>query len=355
MLRYSRVAALLYCLVLACSEYPVAQTQPGTGSRGTPPATYAIGVVNSTQPKLASVVTGSVITQDRQPVSDATVLLICDGLVRGTSTVRSKGEFSLTIQRTLDGVHAVPVNDCEVYAVVSGVRSEPRQVMSLRGSEALDVGQLIVNPSASAVGTTVSANSLRAPAEARKLLHKGVSEAASQKWEEAQKHLERATQIYPKYSEAWHELGLVLQHQARTAEARNAFQQALAADPVFVRPYFGLVGLAADGQDWREMQRVSESANALFTDPLMLFYNAIANFNLHDFDAAEKSLLHAAKVDRDHHLPQVELLLGDVLIQRRDFSGAAAKVREYLQLSPNGPQADAARSELARLEQLSSR
>lgn len=353
MLRYSRVAALLCSAVLACSQYPFAQTQPGTGSRGTPPATYAIGVVNSMQPKLPSVLTGSVITQDRQPVADATVLLMCDGLVRGTSTVRSKGEFSLPIQRTLDGVHAVPVNGCEVYAIVGGVRSESRQVMSLRGSEALDIGQLIINPSTTEIGTTVSANSLRAPSEARKLLHKGVSEAASQKWEQAQKHLERAIEIYPKYSEAWHELGLVLQHQSRTAEARNAFQQAHAADPVFIRPYFGLVGLAADGQDWHEMQRISNEANTLFSDPLMLFYNAIATFNLHDFEAAEKSLLRAAALDRDHHLPQIELLLGDVLIQRRDFAGAAAKVREYLALSPNGPQADAARSELARLEQLS--
>ena len=87
----------------------------------------------------------------------------------------------------------------------------------------------------------------------------------------------------------------------------------------------------------------------------MLFYNGIAKFNLRQFDEAEKSLLRAEQSDTQRHLPQIELLLGDVLIERRDFAAAATRVRQYLSLSPDGPQAEAARAELARLEQLSGR
>ena len=304
---------------------------------------------------MPTVLIGSVIRQDSQPVTNATVVLLCDGLVRGSADVGAKGEFSVTVERTLDGVHTVPIAGCELRAAAGGLTSEPLRLSSFRASETLDVGRLVVSLATEEIGTMISVNSLAAPAQARKLLQKGKNAAGAQKWDEAGKQFQRATQVYAKYAEAWHELGLAYQHQGRRDDARRAFQQALAADPVFVRPYFGLVGLAADVQDWRGMQSISASANRLFSDPLMLFYHAIASFNLRDVAAAEKSLLRAAELDRDHHLPQVELLLGDVLIERRDFVGAAARVRQFLVLSPTGPQAEAARLELSRLEQLSTR
>jgi Flp pilus assembly protein TadD len=353
--RCSLSAVLLFVAVFVSVPQLDSQTQPGPTARGgTTSAAFAAGITTTTQTRLPAVLTGSVIREDLQPVTDATVLLVCGGLVRGSAEVRANGEFSLAVERTLDGVHNVPVSGCEVHALSKGISSEPIGVLSLRPSETRDVGRLLIPLAAKEAGTMVSANSLAAPPQASKLLQKGKNAAGEQKWSDAQKYLEHATQVYPKYAEAWHELGLVYQHESRREEARQAFEQALAADPMFVRPYFGLVGLAADVQDWREMKTLSESANRLFSDPLMLFYHAIASFNLKDFGATEKSLLRAAELDRDHRLPQIELLLGDVLIQRRDFSGAAARVREFLALSPDGPQAEAARTELSRLEQLSS-
>ena len=51
-------------------------------------------------------------------------------------------------------------------------------------------------------------------------------------------------------------------------------------------------------------------------------------------------------------LPQVNQLLGILLAQRRDFSGAAAQFRNYLKLAPNGPEAATVRTQLDEVEKM---
>ncbi len=335
----------------ACLPVVRAQDQPEASVDRMPMSPYIAKRMAGVQPP-PSLMTGIVVTQDLQPVAEGTVRLTCSGVLRGTSRIHSNGQFALTINQSSNSLENVALTGCDVSASTATLRSEPRLIGSLRPSETRDVGQIIVHPTADGETTTVSAVSLLAPADAKKSLRKGREAATAQKWAEAQKHLQRAVQLYPKYAEAWQELGLVLIRQSKREEARAAFQQAVAADPAFSRPYFGLVGLAADAQDWPAMRQRSEIALARFSDPLMYFYHAIASFNLHQYDTAEKSLMRADDLDRQHRLPQIDLLLGDVLIQRHDFAGAAARVRQYLAFSPNGEQADAARAELARLEQL---
>ena len=82
----------------------------------------------------------------------------------------------------------------------------------------------------------VSTNSLLAPAEARRLLSRGMSSSAAGKWAQAEELLQHAIEIYPRYAEAWHELGLAFQKQGKADEARRAFQEAVSADGAFLRP-----------------------------------------------------------------------------------------------------------------------
>ena len=64
-------------------------------------------------------------------------------------------------------------------------------------------------------GSMVSMTALKAPEEARKVYGKGVVAMTDEKWAAAQKHFERAVEIYPEYAGAWSDLGEVLHKQSK--------------------------------------------------------------------------------------------------------------------------------------------
>jgi tetratricopeptide (TPR) repeat protein len=78
----------------------------------------------------------------------------------------------------------------------------------------------------------------------------------------------------------------------------------------------------------------------------------MANFNLGNLDAAEKSAREAERIDARHQFPRAWRLLATILTARREYGEAAGQLREYLKLAPLAPDADLVRGELARLEKL---
>lgn len=345
MLRSSCLTALVL-LAFGSITAPIIAQLTGV----TPSSLSGANMLERSSTKVPTVLMGKVVRGDRQPLGEAVVHLVCNGVNRGSTVVKTNGEFSLLVQPGERGNHFSTLADCEVFAVAGTTQSDRRPVDAMRDGETNDVGSLLLPTGTNSPTSTVSVKSLLAPPEAKRLLEKGKKEASAQQWPDAEKHLTRATGIYPPYAEAWHELGLVLQREKKSDDARKAFEQALAADPGFLRPYFGLAGLAADAEDWKQMKEISDRAVALAADPRMLFYNAIASFNLKQFDDAERSLIRASSIDSQHQVPQIDLLLGDILIERHDYAGAAKHVRDFLAHAPDGPQAESAREELRRLE-----
>ena len=76
----------------------------------------------------------------------------------------------------------------------------------------------------------------------------------------------------------------------------------------------------------------------------------MANYNLKNYEAAEKSALEAQKLDTKHTMPKVNHLLGILLAERRDFTGAAEQMRSYLKFAPAAQDAGDVRGQLAELE-----
>ena len=109
------------------------------------------------------------------------------------------------------------------------------------------------------------------------------------------------------------------------------------------------------GQNWPETAKLSEQAIAL--DPINFagsyFFNSVANFNLGHIDVAETSARKAMKMDQQHRLPQIQLLLGRILMVKKDFTGAITNLKDYLARSPNASDADLIRRQLATLQQAS--
>jgi uncharacterized protein HemY len=78
----------------------------------------------------------------------------------------------------------------------------------------------------------------------------------------------------------------------------------------------------------------------------------VANYNLQNFAAAEKSALAAERLDTRHAIPKVSHLLGVILALKKDYAGAAERFKTYLKFAPEATDAAKVRSQLAEVEKI---
>jgi len=241
---------------------------------------------------------------------------------------------------------------CEIQASLPGYRSEVVNLSGRRMMDNPDVGTILMKRIAGVEGLTTSMTTLQAPKDAKKAFDKSKDLFKRKKMAEAQKELEKAVQIYPKYAVAWFQLGLIHQEEKRVEEARSAYQQALTADAKYVNPYLQLATISLGEQKWQD---VADHTNRLIKlnpvdFPQAFFYNSVANYNLQKFDLAEESAREAVKLDTHHRMPKAQHILGVLLAMKNDYSGAAEHMRGYLQFAPMATDSDVVRKQLGEIE-----
>jgi tetratricopeptide (TPR) repeat protein len=130
----------------------------------------------------------------------------------------------------------------------------------------------------------VTPEQLTLPAKTRKEYQEACAALKDRKTAEAETHLRKAVEAYPKYSAGWVTLGQVLAAQQRTEEARGACSQASTVDSSYVPAYLCLADIAARAHDWGEVLKLS--SHALDFDPannaVAYEYHATANLNMHN-------------------------------------------------------------------------
>lgn len=327
---------------------------------------------------------GRVMMEDGTPPPDSVVIeRVCSGVVRPEAYTDSKGHFSLQLgQNTaviadasvgaanspLDswsqqaggfsasgrGLSERDLMACELRASLPGYRSN---IVSLAGRRSMDnpeVGTIVLRRLGQVEGTTISFTSLQAPKDARKALEKGREAVGKKKYAEARAQFEKAVQLYPNYAAAWFELGMIHEREKDIEPARRAYREALRADSKFVKPYLQLAVLSAQERKWEE---VAETAGrVLKLNPLdfpsAYFYHSVANLNLKNLDVAEKSAREALRLDAQGRVPKAEHLLGVILANKRDYSGAVEHIKLYLERAPDASDADAVRKQLVEIEKV---
>ena len=185
-------------------------------------------------------------------------------------------------------------------------------------------------------GSTVTITSLNAPPPAKKEFGKGVEAMTDGKWSSAQKHFEKALDIYPTYAAALSDLGQVLAEQNKLDEARANWEKAVQADPKYIKPYVQLTRLALQQKNAQDAATIGGRAVAMnpLEFPELYFYYAVANFELKHFDIAEANARRAIDVDTDHEIPRAQVLLATLLVAKGDRAGAVEHFKKYLELSP---------------------
>ena len=205
---------------------------------------------------------------------------------------------------------------------------------------------------AEAQGTTISAATLQVPGKARGEYKKGCSDLKGKKLADAEDHLRKALQEYPRYAAAWVLLGQVLEAGNRVEEARGACSQASGVDSDYGPAYLCLADVAAQRREWNQALDLADRALALAPahDVYGNFYSAIAHFHLNHLPAAERNALEAIDADRLHRVPQAHLLLAQIYGAKHDLHNAAAQLRAYLKVAPSSPDSAGVRKSLAELE-----
>jgi tetratricopeptide (TPR) repeat protein len=251
------------------------------------------------------------------------------------------------------GISERDLMGCELRADLAGYRSDIVNLSGRRIMDNPDVGVIVLRSIAGVEGRAISFTTLAAPKDAKKAYDKAIDQMKKKKVPEAQKELEKAVSLYPKYAVAWHMLGQIHQQSNRPADARKAYSEAIAADNKYVNPYLQMAMLAAGENNWQEVADTTDRVIRLnpIQYPQAFFYNSVANYNLQKWDAAEKSAREAVKLDTQHRMPKAQHLLGILLANKNDYAGAVEHMKGYVQFAPSAPDIDQVKKQLADVEQ----
>jgi TolA-binding protein len=325
-------------------------------------------------------VSGKVVLDNGTPLAEkALIESNCKGTTRTVAYTDAKGRFSIQFgvdsrdqefsgtgmasdsTRTINLPGTGQQNgsgdwrDCELKAVLGGFLS---QVVNLRSHSSafghIDIGNIALHRVAAIAGSTLSVKDAGIPDAAKKDFEKGLEEKKNGNLDVAQKQLRKAVEEYPKYAEAWLELGRAQSESKDAIAARQSFHQSIAADPKLLAPYQELTQLAARDQQWQEVADTTDQMLKMNSEkfPEFWFFNCVAKFYLGNLDGAEHSALESIRTDIEHRIPKTEYVLGVILLKKQDYPGATEHLRKYLTLDPKGSDVADAGQKLGQLQQL---
>ncbi len=322
---------------------------------------------------------GKVVLADGSPLPGSiNVELLCNGSVKQQAFTFTDGNFSFEVgspssmafadasvggaswnpgaatnpagQTGLDSFDgSMNLSGCELRAVLPGYQSERLQLGMRRPLDSSEVGEIVLRRLAKVSGSTVSFTALAAPKKARKAFEKAIKELRKKKAKHSKvsKELEKAVKLYPNYASAWHLLGATRLKLKNEDGAREAFKQAIEADPEYVSPYIELAMLEGESSRWVEVTRLSD--RILELNPYISqahYFSAVANFNLGKIDLAAKSIYQYKKNESSKMFADSYYLAGAIFASKGNATSAAAEFRQLLKSFPKDQRADQIRKHL---------
>lgn len=380
--RFSTRLVILMALLVAAAA---AQRGGSKGTSGTPsrstPSTNSNSSLNpNTTDRTASplFISGKVMLEGGGTLPEPVPIeRVCNGTVRREAYADTKGQFGFQLganftfqdasendNRTAadsqsrsinnNGLRSNDLNGCELRAVLAGYQSTVINLQTL-GAESwqYEVGTILLKRIGNAPGTTISVTSMAAPKGAMHAYEKA-QKIRAEKPADAEKELDKAIKIYPRFAAAWTLLGDIHREHNQFDTAQEEYAQAIAADPQFVNPNYGLAMIAARKKKWDDAVRFTDQVIKLnpVAFPVAYFLNAAANYNLQKLAPAEESAKRFKSMDTQHSHPDVRLLLSYLFSARQDYADAAREIREYLTLVPNAPDAESLKNDAKRYEDL---
>ncbi len=353
-------------------SWSYANAQRGRPPVNSNPSAPTVAGSTGARPVYAS---GNVVIEGAgAPPEPVAIQRLCNGLARRVGYTDSKGQFQIDLGGTVEqdssendtagglqqmtkplgGVTQSRYEGCELVALLAGFQSS---TVTLHGQDdfgQMRVGTIVLTRLGNVEGSTISMTSIAAPKEARQAYDRGRKARTENKLVQAERELIKAVELYQNYAAAWALLGEIHTVQNRLEEAVKDYTRATGCDPQFVTPYFGLAIIAVNQKRWQDAANFTDQTIRLngYAYPVAYFYNAVANYQLRNFEVAERSGRKFQTLDAEHRHPDVALLISEILADRGDYQGAVQQLRAYLSVAPAAANAAQVKAHIARLENL---
>ena len=272
-----------------------------------------------------------VIEGGAAPDAPVRIERVCGAAPRAEGYTDAKGNFSIMLGQEQSGIPDASetpsrgspsqLSGCDLRALLPGYRSDVVSLSNARYMGNPNVGTIFLHRVSNVSGLTTSATSALAPKEARRDYRKALRSIEKNNLDDAQKLLQKAVAIDPKYAAAWYDLGRLYERGNLATEAREAYRQSIAADAKYINPYERLYLFAYREGKWQETADTTDRVLSLnpFDFPDAYYYNAVANLRLNRLDAAEKSAREAVRLDASHKNGKAYYALGYILARRRNY------------------------------------
>jgi tetratricopeptide (TPR) repeat protein len=198
-------------------------------------------------------------------------------------------------------------------------------------------------------GTAVSVADLGVPENARTEFGKGQKALTDNKVGDSISHFKKAIQLYASFPQAYTMLGTAYLQENDLKDAQPAFEKAIQLNPKSAEAFIKL------GATFNQMKNYPEAEKAL-NQGLELNPEAVAGH----YELAKTYMAQGRWQDAEPHavkalagLPDVapvHVLMGNILLKKRDAEGALREFQEYLRLDPNGSMAAAVRDVVAKIQ-----
>lgn len=199
-------------------------------------------------------------------------------------------------------------------------------------------------------GGMVSAAMLNVPVKARREYDKGMELMQKGKWDDAKKHLEKATEIYPNFDWAFNNIGVIDMRMKDVPGAKEAFTRAVAINDKNADAERNLARLKLGDDDYQGAKTLLKQALTVKPgDPDLL---GLLSYTELKTNQPDQALIDAEKVHRDDHdvFPLAHLVAASVRESKGDLVGAQKQYGMYLKEAPDTPQAQVAKEALQRIQ-----
>ena len=298
------------------------------------------------------IVTGKVTLEDGSaPPFTAGVERVCSDLQGSTPgpITNKKGEFLWKIEFD-------PFNTrvCWIQATYPGYVSTRHEFTGINATSHDPTYKLppLVLSRAVPDPYTIRASEDDLPGKAKTPLRAAMKAVDAGNTAEAGSQLEIAVAAAPKSAQLWHALGIVDERLDKPAEARKAYERALAADPKLLPAYVTLTRVCLKTKDWQSASQTADAlikADSKHVYPEIYLHRAVALYGLKDLAGAEASAREAIRLDPPHKRPREEYVLGRILEAKGDLAGAREHISKYLELEPAPIDGDLVRGHLENL------
>lgn len=283
-------------------------------------------------------INGTVLTADGKPLKDAHVeLRDASGSIVTATYTNAGGSFEFAQVRS--GIYEI--------VATSGLQQAQQRIDSNRMMVSVELRLPVSSaPGDGNPANTVSVSQYKVPGKARDELKKARDASEKGKNDEAEQHLAKALEIYPKFADAL-TLRAILKMDSKDENSAIAdLQQAITYDGNCALAYLVMGAVLNQQSKFDDAIRALERGEALSPNSWQAYFEMGKSLvGKAQYEAALRQLDRAQALMTKEY-PPLHLVKAHAMLAISNYTDAMTELQQYLAKEPNGPNTQQARQML---------